>query len=390
MSRTRRRRQSKRKRRVNQHALPDRAESVQAEVAQRTSSSTRSGPEPNDFSREPEGDRSLDMIDLLKTRRTFLRAMSTVILGGAVGGALGNIVSSGWERSRQKDLSVERFFFLFDTEQYPLAFNAGLDLLSGLPRDSQEFVLWLNNLACAAVWGGRYQNARELLRYAQLHARSWEMAVIDSNLAYVRYHLGYSTRELIPRIEMAAKVFPRQELGTDRWLQLWSRQDTVRSVIPPFGVLMRLYAKEGRFGDAFASGEADVRVQGKRAQGTRGCLGFIARPAQAERLALKYMDDMEEEHNSASSWEHMKSARDLVLSNLTNKAISDSAAFRGQATSIKGEYYSWANLADLKYFLTPGVSEMLRYEYGRLIVSSYQETGHANLDAIVQMGDLLR
>ena len=135
-----RKRRGQRKREASNYKLKSQPERGGIEVTQSTIQSYKYLSESNMNLPEPKADRGSREISLIRTRRKFLGAMSAVALA-AMGGVFGNIASLKWERGEQKFLSVERFFFLLETEQYPLAFNVGLDLLSNLSRQSREFVL---------------------------------------------------------------------------------------------------------------------------------------------------------------------------------------------------------------------------------------------------------
>jgi hypothetical protein len=180
-------------------------------------------------------------------------------------------------------------------------------------------------------------------------------------------------------------------IHSDRWLQLWSRQPkSSTSWVAPFGLLMRLYAKEGDYRAAYESGEADMREQGYYAQGSRLVLGLIARPANSEKLSLKYVNEVTEGHNPPGSWDHMRAERDLILADLTNSRFPDREPFLGQAMSPKGPYYSWAGLADLKYFLAAEVSRPLRYEYGRNLLVAYQLAGRGDQYSVRQIAEIVK
>jgi hypothetical protein len=231
-----------------------------------------------------------------------------------------------------------------------------------------------------------------LLIRARAATNSWSTAVVESNLAYVKYHLGENTSRLIKPIERAVDFLPKQHYGDGRkWLQFWLRNpDPSAPFIPPFGVLLRLYAKEGRLRDAFATGEAAIKAQGSSAQGTRLILGFMARPLQAEAIGLNYIDEVQEQYNTASAWKHLEALRDLTLAHLTARTPASGSGFLGQAQSPRAAYHAWTGFADLRYLLSPSVSRPLRNEYGRRILASYNQSGKANLDAIVQIRDVVR
>jgi hypothetical protein len=374
MSRKSRRRQRDRRKKSNGHRSSV-SRATQPLANNHTNGSTRIGN---------------SRLELPKTRRAFLRAVANLALT-VTGGALGNIWASRWERRNERAAKVDYFFLLFETEQFAQAYEVGLEILARLPRDSMELGRWLNNVACAAVWEGDFRDARALLLRARTGPKSWWTAMVECNLAYVEYHLGGDTRSLIPRVKQAIRTPLTQDIIRDQhWLQLWSRQPRMSTPwVPPFGVLLRLYAKDGQFSDAYASGQADLRSQGYRAQGSRVLLGLIARPIQSEKLSLQYLDEVSEEHNPPSSWDHMRAERDLIVADLTRRSLPSDWSFINQAASAKGVYYSWTSLADLRYFLAADVSRAVKYEYGRQLLAGYKEAGHADQEAIRRIATMV-
>jgi hypothetical protein len=330
-------------------------------------------------------------IQLLKTRRAFLRAISEVTLAVA-GGALGNILAMEWGRREEPRDQVAYFFLLFETDQFSQAYQVGLDIVSQFAAGGTELSRWLNNLACVAAWEGEFENARQLLLRGQDIAHSWRAAIIQCNLAYVEYHLGGSTRGRIRQIQRIVRSpLSNAVIREEGWLQMWSRQPKLSMRwTPPFGVLLRLYAKEGNYRAAYESGEADIRQQGHRAQGSRVLLGWIAQVTHSERVSLQYVDEIAEEYNPPTSWDHMRTVRGLIVANLTNNRLPEDESFLGQAMSPKGRYHSWAGLADLKYFLAAEISWPLRYEYGRKLLAGYQEAGRGDDYSVRQMAALVR
>jgi hypothetical protein len=286
------------------------------------------------------------------------------------------------------ELVHDNFFLLYGSEAYPEAYNLGIEILSRLTRGSADQIRWLNNTACAAVSTGMFATAAGLLETARregVPTSDWGV-LVESNLAYVRYHLGLPVTSLIPGVERAVRQLATSHLANDGWLQLWSRQlSDPAQVTPPFGVLLRLYARVGRYSEAFAAAMSDIATQGYRAQGTRCLLGMIGPIVGEERVALRHVNEIGEEHNPASSWDHMAAERDLIVSVLTGAGGPDDLSFVREADSAKGEYYSWATLADIRYFLAPDSVRDLRYELGRRTVSGYAQTSRANLGTIAQI-----
>src|SRR5205807_2042374 len=136
----------------------------------------------------------------------------------AVGGALGNMASSQWERARQVQASADRFRALYEAEQYASAYNVGLSIAADRTQGSEELARWLNNTACAAVWAGMFQDAAALLELAgRAKSGTWWHAIIVGNLAYVRYHLGGDVQKYLPNLERAIPLLAAARNDDSGW-----------------------------------------------------------------------------------------------------------------------------------------------------------------------------
>src|SRR5438105_10991514 len=228
------------------------------------------------------------------------------------------------------ELAHDNFFLLYDSEAYPKAYDLGIEIVARLPRGSAEQIRWLNNTACAAVFTGMFATAAGLLETARregVPTSDWGV-LVESNLAYVRYHLGLPVTSFIPVVERAVRQLAASHRANDGWLQLWSRQlSDPAPVTPPYGVLLRLYAREGRYSEAFAAAKSDIAAQGYRAQGTRCLLAMVGPVVGEERVALRHVNEIVEEHNPASSWDHMAAERDVIVSVLTGVGSPDDLSF---------------------------------------------------------------
>lgn len=252
-------------------------------------------------------------LTLLKTRRAFIGAIAATTLA-VLGGTLGNIASFNWTKTEDLRNSIDYFFFLFDSERYPEAYQVGLeDILRHSARDSEEFARWLNNVACAAVWDGQFNDALNLFHQIPSIQETWWKPVAVANLAYTRYHLGLDTRRYISYLERSITSLARaRHSKQDAWLQLWSRQPSGSDqlVVPPLAVLYRLYAKEGDLSESFQAAQADIQLQGVTAQGARLVVGLMAAAVGQEKEALRLADQVAREHNPPSSWDHMEALRE--------------------------------------------------------------------------------
>jgi hypothetical protein len=337
-----------------------------------------------------EQEDGLGHLTLLTTRRVFLKAISTVVLGAA-GSITAYRVDQALDGARANEAAVNKFFFLFDTEKFSGAYNVGVDLAMKLPPDSEQYLRWLNNLACTLVWEGEFGTAWALLSQAavQAKAQTWSKDLVRSNLAYVLYHLGKPTSGLISVLERNARLLASESFRGQPWLQLWSRQPAATGpLIPPFGVLWRLYAQAGDFQHALMAGTVDIDLQGRRAQGTRIGLGFIAHSMGRDSLGLRLVEEVQPEYNPPASWEHMKAERDVLISSFIKRSSPSEPSFLGQAASVKGQYYSWTSLANVRYLLASELSKDLCGEYGKRVIEGYKNE-KGDLPALQQIMDII-
>jgi hypothetical protein len=301
-------------------------------------------------------------------------------------------VGSILDRHGQARAKLKDFFGYFYSDKYNEALRVAQELAFTLDRDSAEYAMWLNNMACAAAWMGDFRTAHTLLhpydrRVFSRSGEPWWYGVLIGNLAYIVYHLGRPTYRFIRPVGRAVCDISRSKTRPTQWLQMWSRKqpegnDWITLLVPPFGVLIRLYCREGCYREAFEYCELDIRCQGDEAQGSRLITGMIARPAVESRKALQYADQVDAELAAPSSAAHMDAVRDLVILDLAGKAPSSNASFVEQARSAKAEYYAYAALADIRYGLAADESSPLRREYGRRVVQSYKDVGKEDSEAI--------
>ncbi|MFD3580402.1 hypothetical protein [Streptomyces sp. NPDC058644] len=349
---------------------------------------------------------SADRVEIQRawTRRELLAALGLVFTTGLAATVPDMIHrhrgNSNVRSSQDVHGWVNRFFFHFDNEEYGKAFLVGLKITEVYQRgDPTEYCRWLNNMACVAVWNGQFGRAHDFLSRASGKSGlgTWWLSIVNSNLAYVRYHLGWRTDGLVHHVEQAVLNLqsPRAPNPKEPWLQLWSRSTpqqtaTQHTLVPPFAVLTRLYSKEGRYREAFESGEKDIELQGDAAQGSRIILGLIAHPACEERAAIKHVQEVDQTFNPSSSSVHMMALRDVILADLKGASPTDDYSFSGQVSSVKAVYYSWTTFTDLKYLLAADGSRHLRYEFGRRVLGSYETSEHSGLESVRLIRRLLR
>ncbi|MEU0032176.1 hypothetical protein [Streptomyces sp. NPDC006335] len=338
------------------------------------------------------------------TRRDLLAALGLVLTTGLTATVSEVIFADYGSRSTSSridlEAKIERFFWHFDNQEYAKALAMGLTITESYRAgDPAQYCRWLNNIACVSVWDGQFERAHDFLSRAcgaSVEPSAWWLPIVTSNLAYVRYHLGWRTYDLIHHVEQAvldlqSTQVPRQ---AGPWLQLWSRMSPTgvaapNTLVPPFAVLTRLYSREGRYREAFESGEKDIEIQGEAAQGMRIILGLIARPAYRERAAFEYVEEVDQIYSPSSSSAHMMALRDVIIADLKGTAPTDEYSFSGQVGSIKSVYYSWTTFADLKYLLAASNSRHLRNEFGRRVLESYEESEHSGLESVQRIRRLL-
>lgn len=271
------------------------------------------------------------------------------------------------------------------------------------PRDLISVV---NNHACVHVWMGNLEpaacNLEALyMRRIPIDLNRSERIIVASNLAWVRYHLGYKgiyADKLLNDVLQGVECTDATNNDCSHLVQLWSRRpnDAQHAVVPTYALIARLHsslasrAKEvatarDHMQKAFCALLEEVWHEGPKAFGTQGArlgIGFIAPSLDETSLALRLLKKMDPSSGPSARQAHMVDEREFLLRLMEGRSKDGGdSLFVAQAQGILAEYYAYCGVANVRTYLC-GSHAWARHtasEFSAAVKWAYGEAGKGDL-----------